>query len=107
MRDIKFRAFINKEMISADNLAFEEYGLLKDQLGSEPCLMQYTGLKDKNGVEIYEGDIVEETIVFNSIASVIYKGEGYIPFLYCGGGEMSPETCKVVGNIYQNPELLS
>ena len=58
MREIKFRLFKDGEMLGADVLAFEEYGLLQDQLAGEPSLMQYTGLKDKNGKEIYEGDIV-------------------------------------------------
>ena len=60
-REIKFRAWNGEEMISPDYITRDGYGYWKEN--SIPTrskeLMQYTGLKDKNGKEIYEGDIVE------------------------------------------------
>lgn len=105
------------------------YGLgcnLNDGL-KELVLMQWTGIKDKNGVDIYEGDIVrKDTLGDNWIVLwfaptyagyVIFKpNEGYIPGDWRGGyNELdgrhgafgSTHKLDVIGNIYENPELLS
>ena len=65
-REIKFRAWLipdddfeSELPYMTYDLAFEDYAPLNEQLKSVSTLMQYTGLKDKNGKEIYEGDIVE------------------------------------------------
>ena len=87
-------------------------------------LMQYTDLKDKNGMEIYEGDILELRVnLFDKerdLFQVVFKDGGfrdewnnyigqYLPpdiRNRQGGRVRLNEACEVIGNIYENPELL-
>lgn len=67
-------------------------------------LMQYTGLKDKNGVEIYEGDVVQS----GTLRGVIEFNHGTFGLrtsLSTWYGVGTLEDCEVIGNIYENPDL--
>jgi len=111
IREIKFRAWNNpsKEMLYSDDFTLSEFFHEIYPLDKNSGLMQYTGLTDKNGIEIYEGDYVR------TITSKTKKLRGGI-VVWHGGGfcinyKDEPNTFEwmiypeikyeVIGNIYQ------
>lgn len=69
-------------------------------------LMQYTGIEDITGKEIYEGDIVYSD-VYNKCSEVFYDDGCFcVKFLETITDLLCEVDCEVIGNIYENPELL-
>ena len=131
MREIKFRAWLkeDKKMENVKTMDFTDKTirclkknefinayLLRRVIFDDIELMQYTGLKDKNGAEIYDGDIVlvelsgtstwyKTVVKFKEgafIASLI-DGEDYF---YIFNRGFDSNDFEILGNIYENPELL-
>lgn len=121
MREIKFRAWnkrdkqwanINQltdwdscEMTACVGMGNEKYPYQTMRIESDAIyeLMQYTGLKDKNGKEIYEGDVLKDSHGNTSLVNDPILGKWvYIHHHECG----MVDEMEVIGNIYENPELL-
>lgn len=109
MRAIKFRAwlYLTKEMAYEDLFGAEKFG------GRDCEIMQFTGLKDKNGKEIYEGDVVQQRKDYGARFEVIWDEDGHWKLDPIGengfGGDALwrwAKVTEVIGNIYEHEHLL-
>lgn len=141
MRDIKFRAWdeTEKEMFYDDIIiaygaawqeeaSFDQDAIRLKKNGHQLVPMQFTGLHDKNGKEIYEGDVVrviaplmlenpEWQTEYNGVYEIAWKGsEAKFGILTSRDEDMEPEywscplewwgSIEVIGNLYETPALL-
>lgn len=123
-REIEFRAWlkdqkqmveVNSIMLKSEIVGIEKIdGVYTAKFLEDIELMQYTGLKDKNSVKIFEGDIVKH-VKGNTYKVEFYNGgfkllrfnvyEGK-PVAYHDFEVRRMDEMEVIGNIYENPELL-
>jgi len=131
MREIKFRVWDKKRkfMIYEDTTPYsfemyldgsfcihrydkrsdgkKEHWYVEDSENYE--LMQYIGIKDKNGKEIYEGDIIcvvfRDTKPFKDNYTIVVEEYG-INVFHVGDWSVEEDECEVIGNIYENQELI-
>ena len=102
-REIKFRAWVDNDDGYAQMEYFTLYDRVRQYCGGYP-VMQYTGLMDQNYKEIYEGDIYELEFPEDNATFGPVNVE-YMKFLRnISNAELRRLT--VIGNIYENPELL-
>lgn len=107
-RVIKFRAWDSEEntMINADSLAFEEYAPLSNLLSDCPNIMQFTGLRDKYGHEIYEGDLIRSRKMIKPNVFEVIFGRCSFEFIRETGSRYRADQLlwsdiEIVGNIFE------
>ena len=128
MREIKFRAWDTQaeEMLYGVEHTYDGYKVPMPSFGALlDCpdfyiVMQYTGLKDKNGKEIYEGDIVSLKYLYDKRTTdkgqVVWREDkasfglkslkGLTNEVYELYQVTAEHNLEIIGNIYENPELL-
>lgn len=110
-REIKFRVWDKIKKIICETKTLKEFALadvfeleLAEKQWDNLELMQFTGLKDKNGKEIYEGDILE-----SPISDLVSENEKFVVEYVNGffARFRQYDESVIIGNIHENPELLN
>lgn len=118
MRPIKFRAFLKEDKTICDVVRIDLFakcalvklknGRHKDFSFDDIKLMQFTGLYDKHGKEIYEGDVVRLRSD-KKIAKVVFEKGKFLTKIGKSNyslGNWETHAIEIIGNIHDNPELL-
>ena len=123
MRELKFRAWVyygeklKKPHYSRDYESLSRFFEDHDENDIDQCIEQCTGLKDRDGKEIYEGDIIREKWFDedarrgeNRVGKCEYFTDGFVCW-FVGGrfiplGMFPVSHIEVIGNIHENPELI-
>lgn len=116
LKEIKFRAWDN-DLGMSEPFGLETAGIMFMDGGNPNEIMQYTGVKDKNGKEVYEGDILDngyEKRIVKFKDGAVYQAllpqdenkklfESWLPVMVVAG---VLDDVEVIGDIYTTPELL-
>ena len=107
----KFRVWHKKRKKLFDIVSFNDFEVcgISNEFDIDDCtLMQCTGLKDKNGKLIYEGDIVKDLIMSEIFYIVKWFNSGFYLESTISGSFLKFDDAQqeVIGNVYENPELL-
>lgn len=122
MRDIKFRGKTENNIWKYGSLLKDNpqkiYYIVDNEDGTgrkvlEKTIGQYTGLKDKNGKEIYEGDIIQYKDITKGLirysekyAQYVLVNTGTVKDEFEPLGDYNMEVFEIIGNEFDNPELL-
>lgn len=114
MRDLKFRTWdtVLKQFVPLANaVAWPSFDELVSKESQRYSIMKFTGLKDKSGVEIYEGDVFGKRKEFRAVVEQEEDGRRIVKFVDKKIPSMSItnrliKESEVIGTIYENPELL-
>lgn len=112
MRDIKFRAFNGDRIVKVNTIGWIDGEIdwidtsKNDDFDENLILMQYTGKKDINGIEIYEGDILACYGSFTDLGYTLQANVEVEDIYEMAFIIRNCDKYEVIGNIYENPELL-